>query len=156
MSEALQKFLQANMQAREAEVKVSPPEAVQWFGKAWTVRGLTAAELARAREAGERHESVKALISAMAGDGSDKAKALRDAMGLSEEQVPADISRRIEMLTYGSVEPRLGADLREVSVKVAESFPTLFYELTNRILELTGSGAEPGKRKRSTPTQASE
>ena len=91
----------------------------------------------------------------MAGDG-DKAKAIRDAMGLSDEQIPADISRRIEMLTYGSVEPALGPDLREVAVKVAESYPTLFYELTNRILELTGSGAELGKRKRSTRTQASE
>ena len=155
MSEALQKFLQATMQPREATVKVSPPEACEWFGKAWKVRGLTAAELARAREAGERGEALKSLVQAMAGDG-DKAKAIRDAMGLSDEQIPADISRRIEMLTHGSVEPKLGADLREVAVKVAESYPTLFYELTNRILELTGSGAEPGKRKRSTRTPASE
>ena len=143
------------MQAREAKVKVSPPDACEWFGKEWVVRGLTAAELARAREAGERHDAVKSLVQAMAGDG-DKAKAIRDAMGLSDEQIPADISRRIEMLTYGSVEPKLGVDLREVSVKVAESYPTLFYELTNRILELTGSGAELGKRKRSTRTQPSE
>ena len=155
MSEQLQKFLQAAMQAREAQIKVSPPDACKWFGKTWTVRGLTAAELARAREAGERHESVKSLVQAMAGDG-DKAKAIRDAMGLSDEQIPADISRRIEMLTYGSVEPKLGQDLREVAVKVAESYPTLFYELTNRILELTGSGSEPGKRQRSTRTPPSE
>lgn len=154
MSEALQKFLQTAMQAREATINVSPLEACKWFGKTWTVRGLTAAELARARESSERDESIKALVNAMAGDG-DKATAIKDAMGLRDDQIPADISRRIEMLTFGSVSPALGSELREVSVKVAESYPTLFYELTNRILELTGSGAELGKRRRSTRSKVS-
>ena len=85
----------------------------------------------------------------MAGAG-DKAEAIRGAMGLSADEVPADVSRRIEMLTWGSVSPVLGMDGRDVAVRLGENFPTLFYQLTNRILELTGSGAELGKPKRST------
>jgi hypothetical protein len=154
MAADLQKYLQAALTPRVSEIAISAPEAQTWFGKVWKVRGLTAAELARSREAGERGEQLKALVSAMAGSG-DKAKAIRDSMGLNNDDVPADISRRIEMLTAGSVDPELGPDNREVAVKIANDFPTLFYELTNRILELTGSGSEMGKPKRSTKTAAS-
>jgi hypothetical protein len=149
----LQKFLQASFVAREAEVPV-PPELAQFFGKVWKVRGLTAAELARSRDASEREDNLKALVSAMAGAG-DKAEAIRASMGLSNDDVPADISRRIEMLASGSVEPKLGAENRDVAVKLAETHATLFYELTNKILNLTGSGAELGKPKGSTKTRAS-
>ena len=149
----LQKFMQASFAAREAAITV-PPALVEFFGKEWRVRGLTAAELARSREAADRGESLKALVSAMAGAG-DKAAAIRESMGLSDDDVPADISRRIDMLASGSVEPKLGAENRDVAVKLAETHPTLFYELTNRILELTGSGSEPGKPKRSTKTKES-
>ena len=149
----LQKYLQAQFTQREAAIKL-PPDLHDYFGKEWRVRGLSAAELARSREAGERGENLKALVSAMAG-GGDKAKAIRDSLGLSDDEVPSDISRRIEMLTAGSVEPKLGSELREVAVKLAETHATTFYELTNKILELTGSGSEPGKPKRSTKTPAS-
>jgi hypothetical protein len=67
--------------------------------------------------------------------------------------VPADISRRIEMLTAGAVNPALGAANRDVAVKLAESFPGVFYALTNAIINLTGQGSEPGKPRRSGPTQ---
>jgi len=150
----LQKFLNAQFRAREAAIKL-PPDLQSFFGETWKVRGLTAAELARSREASERSESLKALVSAMAGAG-DKAEAIKTSMGLSDEEVPADISRRIEMLAAGSVEPKLGSENRDVAVKLAETHATTFYELTNRILELTGGGSEPGKPRRSTKTKASE
>jgi hypothetical protein len=149
----LQKFLQAQFQAREAAIKL-PPDLHAFFGKEWRVRGLNAAELARSREAGERGESLKALVSAMAGAG-DKAEAIKKSMGLSDDEVPTDISRRIEMLTAGSVEPKLGSENREIAVKLSETHATTFYELTNKILELTGSGSEVGKPKSSSRTKAS-
>lgn len=149
----LQKFLQAQFTAREATIKL-PPDLHEFLGKEWKVRGLNAAELARSRESGERGESLKALVSAMAGSG-DKAQAIKTSLGLSEDEVPTDISRRIEMLAAGSVEPKLGSENREVAVKLCETHPTVFYELTNRILELTGSGSELGKPKRSTKAAAS-
>lgn len=150
----IQKFLNAALRPREASIEV--PDLAQWFGAderpVWVVRGLTAAELGRANQAAERGlDNVRALVAAMAGDG-DKAGAIRKAMGLSDEDVPADISRRIEMLAAGSVAPALGSDNRDVAVKLAETYPTVFYNLTNQILTLTGQGAEMGKPKRSGTT----
>lgn len=150
----IQKFLNAALQPRQQDVAV--PELQGWFAKdapaSWTVRGLTAAELARANQAAESGlDNVRAMVAAMAGDG-DKAASIRKAMGLSSEDVPGDISRRIEMLAAGSVAPQLGSDNRDVAVKLAETFPTIFYQLSNVILTLTGQGAEPGKPKRSGKT----
>lgn len=151
----LQKFLQAALQPRQSTVQV--PELSAWFGDKpaeWVVRGLSAAELARANQAGERGlDNARAMVAALAGDG-DKAAAIRAAMGLSNEDVPGDVSRRIEMLAAGAVSPLLGPDNRDVAVKLAETFPTVFYQLTNAIINLTGQGAELGKPKRSGKTPA--
>lgn len=150
----LQAFMQASLAPREDAVPV--PELKAWFKDAepvWRVRSLTAAELGRASEQADRgSDQIRSLVKAMAGEG-DKAEAIRSALGISAEDVPKDVTRRIEMLTMGSVEPKLGIDQRDVAVKLAESFPTTFFALTNRILALTGQGSEPGKAKRSTQTQ---
>ena len=148
-------FLAAALAPREQAVDV--PELATWFGEGepamWTVRGLTAAELGRAKEACARGlENVRALVEAMAGEGGDKAAAIRRAFGLSTEDVPEDVSRRIEMLSAASVSPVIGAENRDVVVKLAEAFPTTFYRLTNTVDQLTGQGATVGKPSRSGAT----
>lgn len=154
----IQKFLNASLRPRESEVSV--PDLGAFFPEGtedpkWTVRGLTAAELGRANEAAEsRQESLKSLVEALAGDG-DKATEIRKTMGLSDEEVPGDISKRIEMLVAGSVDPEIGQENRDVAVRLAESYPTVFYQLTNTIMNLTGQGAELGKRKGSGKTRES-
>ena len=149
----LQKFLLAPLAPRQSALDV--PELAAWFGKepaVWTVRGLTAAELSRANQAADRGlDNARAMVAALAGDG-DKAATIRAAIGLSNDDVPGDISRRIEMLAAGSVAPLLGSDNRDVAVKLAEAFPTTFYQLTNAITNMTGQGAEVGKPKRSGKT----
>lgn len=149
----LQKFLGAPLAPRQSTLDV--PELAAWFGDkptVWTVRGLTAAELSRANLAADRGlDTARAMVAALAGDG-DKAATIRAAIGLSNDDVPGDISRRIEMLAAGSVAPVLGTDNRDVAVKLAEAFPTTFYQLTNAITNLTGQGAEVGKPKRSGKT----
>jgi hypothetical protein len=148
----IQKFLNAALTPRTEEVPA--PELAAWFPEGaapvWVVRGLTAAEMGRAREAAEegRSDNVRALVSALAGAG-DKVTAIRKAFGLADEDVPADVSRRIEMLAAGTIAPALGEGGREVAVKLSETYPTLFYNLTNRIIVLTGQGSEVGKPKRS-------
>jgi len=154
----VQKFLNSALSSRTATIQV--PELAAFFEDdatpEWVVRGLTAAELGRASEAAERgQENLKALVEAMAGSG-DKAEALRKVIGVSESDVPSDVSRRIEMLTAGSVSPVLGTENRDVAVKLAETFPTVFYNLTNKILALTGQGCELGKPKPSGKTPKSE
>lgn len=143
------KFLNEQFTARTETVQV--PELAGFFAEGeraeWVVRGLTGAELGRANQASERsQENVKALVEAMAGKG-DKAEALRRTLGISDEEIPTDVSRRIEMLTAASVSPKLGSEHRDVAVRLAETFPTIFYNLTNKVLNLTGQGSEVGKPK---------
>jgi len=153
----LQAFLSAALQPRQQRVPV--PELAHWLlpgaEAVWVVRGLTAAELSRANQAAESGlANVRALVAALAGDAANKAATIRQTLGLSDEDVPADVSRRIEMLTAGSVSPVLGPDNRDVAVKLAEDFPGQFYALTSAIVNLTGQGSEPGKPKRSGSTPA--
>ena len=152
----LQRFLSAALSPRELETAV--PELVGTLfdtdgePAVWTVRGLTAAGLGRAKHASEEGlDTIKALVQAMAGDG-DKAAQIRKAFGLGDDDVPQNISYRIEVLTAGSVSPALGAQNRDVVVKLAEAFPTTFYDLSNKVLNLTGQGAVLGKPKRSGKT----
>jgi hypothetical protein len=145
----LQKFLNASLTPREASVDV--PELSEFFGDddaVWTVRGLTAAEMARANDAAQAGQSLSALVEALAKSGQ-KADAIRKLAGVPDADVPADVSRRIQMLVDGSVSPEIGEDSRDVAVRLAETFPTIFYNLTNKILSLTGQGAELGKPKAS-------
>jgi hypothetical protein len=152
----LQKFMSAQVKAREADVSV--PALSSFFEKGkkpvWRVRGLTAAELGRAREVHDRSENMRSMIRAMSGDG-DKAEEIRKTLGLSPDEVPKDVSQRIEMLAAGSVDPVIGDEHRDVIVRLAEHYPVQFYELTNKIHELTGAGAELGKPKSSGKTRKS-
>lgn len=153
----LQRFLSAALAPRQLEVDVPELAGVLFDDgekPVWTVRGLTAAELGRAKQASEEGlDTVKALVEAMAGDG-DKAAQIRKAFGLGDDDVPQNISYRIELLAAGSVSPALGTENRDVAVKLAEAFPTVFYDLTNKVLTLTGQGAVLGKPKRSGKTTA--
>lgn len=151
----LQRFLNAALAPRQVDTDV-PELAGTLFDDGetpvWTVRGLSGPELGRVNQASEEGlDTIKALVQAMAGDG-DKAAQIRKAFGLGDEDVPRDISRRIEVLAAGSVSPAIGLENRDVAVKLAEAFPTIFYDLTNKILTLTGQGAVLGKAKRSGKT----
>lgn len=144
---------------RQAEIRV--PEMAEFFPEGedpvWVVRQLTGAELAHVREAADNLDKVRTIVQALSGGGEEGAppKAVLDAFGLNPEETPADLSRRIETLMYGSVRPAIGAAQRSAAVVVAENYPMQFYSLTNRIMDLTGAGAEVGKRKRSGPTKTS-
>lgn len=149
------KFLNASLAMREATIPV--PELKDFFGDNepnWTVRGLTAAELARANDAAESGQSINDLVEALAK--GEKADAIRKLAGVPGKDVPKDVSRRIQMLVSGSVSPKLDEEMRDVAVKLAETFPTVFFNLTNKIVNLTGEGAEMGKRKPSGKTPKSE
>ena len=115
----------------------------------WIVRGLTGVELGRAGLAAEAgRENTKKMLEALAGKPDDEfPEVVRRALGISETDVPPDVSKRIEMLMAGSVEPKLGLANREVAVRLNEVHPTIFFQLTNAILSLTGQGAVMGKQK---------
>jgi hypothetical protein len=84
-------------------------------------------------------------------DQKEKISALKSALGLSEK-TPDDIARRIQLLVLGGVEPKFD---QESAVRFCRVFPVEFFQLTNRITELTGQGHVPGKAKPSGETQGS-
>jgi hypothetical protein len=108
----------------------------------WKVRGLTGHELGRAAEAADKHKTIVALLEGLTADSSkDKADAVKTLLGLGGD-TPADIAKRLEHLAVGSVDPKCPQDL---AVRICETFPVEFYQLTNKIYELTGQGQVPGK-----------
>lgn len=119
-------------------------------GWVWTVRGLTGEEVARVNELNSRPEVIQAAAEALAGRSggkADTAEALRDLLGLGEA-TPLDLAQRFDRLVFGSVDVALE---RADAVWLFHHWPALGYRLTNKILELTGGGAELAKPPRSTP-----
>lgn len=146
------RFEQAKFEPRKARIAVEalapffdPDEPAEW-----EVRGLSASELHQAMEASTRQGSIESIIKALATK-ADQAKAIRQALGLAGD-TPGEIAKRIEMLVSGSVQPQIDMP---TAVKLAENFPIEFLQLTNKISELTGQGADLVKPKAaSQPIQA--
>lgn len=148
----LVKFDRAQFEERTIEVKV--PELSDFFDKdekqIWIVRGLTGHELAKANEAVRANKDIDSILSGiMSETHTEKIDAIRESLGLTDN-TPGDLVRRIAALRAASVEPTIS---QEVSVKLADSFPTTFFLLTNKIFELTGEGKTLGESKASGETQ---
>lgn len=139
MGFAADKFERAEFRPRTMRVPVLALAAFFDEGEKpeFEVRGLTATELHRAMEAGQRQGSMETIIKAMAATG-DQASAIRKALGLSKD-TPGEIAKRLELLVAGSVKPVLTLP---IAVKLAEKFPVEFLSLTNEITGLTGQGAD--------------
>ena len=126
------------------------PEGVE---PVWKVRGLTGQELGRAEEAAARNKNIAAILEGLTGDASkDKAEAVKELLGVGGN-TPQDIAKRLEHLVLGSVDPFCTSEL---AVRLCEVFPIEFYQLTNKILMLTGKGQMPGKSVPSGVTAVSE
>lgn len=126
---------------------VSVPDLREYYSEGtdavWLVRGLTGHELGQVNESAQRARNMDAAIEALVSDkASDKCDAIRALIGV-DGSTPVDIVRRIEMLRIGSVDPVCDQDL---SVKLCTHFPVEFMQITNKITELTGKGAEVKKK----------
>lgn len=143
------KYKAADFQSRFAEVDV--PELRDYFPEGekplWKVRNLTAVEMAKCREAVERNSgALRDLISSLVyADGENKGGAISDIKAESDSMVPGDIVRRYEILMAGSVDPEVKE--KPDAIMIGKNHPGEFYEITNKILDLTGRGALPGKQK---------
>lgn len=140
-----------------ATAKIELPSLAPWNGGkplTVTVRGLTGQEFARAKEAAAKNENLTKLFEALAGGaGKEKAKAMMESMGVGDG-IPEDLAKRIEMAAMGIVSPAV--DL-EFCLRLATVFPVDLYNLSNKILELTGAGhTVSGKPAPSTETATSE
>lgn len=151
MGFSIEKFDQTQFQDRVIEVKV--PELSKFFGDKekpiWIVRGLTGHELAKVNEAVRANKDVGSILSGITSeDHSEKIEAIKESLGLTDN-TPGDLVRRIAALKNASVDPIAS---QEMVVKLADTFPTTFYLLTNKIFELTGEGKMLGESKASGET----
>jgi hypothetical protein len=152
----LNRFRQASLAPRQATVPV--PDLAAFFpdgaAPVWVVRGLTGEEIARSNESNQRYSLVTAAVQALANASSAKAdqvEALQSLIGYGTD-VPADLAKRFDHLVFGSVDPAID---RDTAVRLFGGFPIVAYQLTNRILELTGEGPDVGKSPPSTETPES-
>lgn len=152
MSFDLERFRQTDFSPRQAQVAV--PDLAPFFpdGEApvWTVRGLSGEEIARCNESNARYTGIAAAVQALANSAAAKAdtvEALQTLIGYGSD-VPEDLAKRFDHLTFGSVNPVLD---RPAVVKLFAAYPIVAYTLTNKILELTGLGPDLGKALPSTP-----
>lgn len=141
MSFDMQKFQGAAFSDRTEEVPV--PELAKFFKEGakpvWTVRQLSAEELAIVNLAVDQNKNTANIMTALTSNMSKvKVEGIKQAMGMSDETAPDDVVRRIAMLTAGSVSPACPQDL---AVKLGNHFASTFFHLTNRIISLTGEGA---------------
>ncbi len=155
MSFDAKKFMKEKWVPRTATVPVE--NLADYFPEGekpeWTVRGLTGHELGRIRTAPERLKALENLLEGLASQSASQTiEGAKELIGIGNE-TPSDVAKRIEMLVIGSVAPECPLEL---SVRICEARGTEFYLLTTKILELTGLGHEPGKRKSSGETAESK
>jgi len=108
----------------------------------WVVRGLTASEMAEAKEAQNANRSIESLIEGiLSTENDEKVQAVKEAFGITQSKGgdtnPDDYVYRLSVLKQGSVNPVID---QAQAVKVSETYPITFYKLTNKIIQLTGMG----------------
>jgi len=108
----------------------------------WKIRGLTSHEIAEAEAAVSRNKNVNALIEKLLSETQkEKLEGIKELVGMTDK-TPDDIVKRLAHLRIGSIAPEC---TQEMAVRLANVFPTVFYDLTNKIYRLTGMGQTPGK-----------
>ena len=158
----IKKFKKTRYVPREGDVPV--PDLKDFFAEGekpvWRVRGLNGYELGKAKE---RAASNATMVAVLEGLASRIPKDVKDAISRligAGGETPSDIAQRMYMLTAGSISPVLidesGEEDMDVVIQLVTAFPIEFYQITNKINELTGMGHVPGKPKASGETEASE
>ena len=134
------KFL--NTKYRDRTEAFYVPELKKYFDEdekpVWVVRCLTAEEMARANDDVRTNKHLAAIVTALVSEWSkDKVEAVKDLVGLSKDKIPDDLVKRISYLVYGSVNPKCS---RELAVKLGRDHGLDLYNLTTKIVELSGKG----------------
>ncbi|KKN41614.1 hypothetical protein LCGC14_0721470 [marine sediment metagenome] len=143
------KFDQAKIVDRTVEIPV--PELAVFFAEdekpIWKVRQLGALELAIANEAKNVNKNLQELIDKLLSSvPEDKVEALLESLGLTQRKpdtpAPEDYVYRVACLYQGSVEPEID---QVQAVRLALMNGNVFYKLSNKIIQLSGQGAQLGE-----------
>ncbi|HET56887.1 MAG TPA: hypothetical protein ENN35_00410 [Deltaproteobacteria bacterium] len=141
------RFMKETFEPRTADVDMS--ELKDYFDEGenavFTVRCLEGIEIGRAKEAAARNRNIRAILEGIVSQRSDDVKeSIRKLIGVDDD-VPQDIAEKAEYVVTGLADP---PDWKLDNVLwLCRYFPVNFYALSQKILELTGLGHVPGKRK---------
>ena len=146
-------FLRAKLRPQELDVRIAAlaPFFPDGADPVWTVRGLTAAELATVTDAQNRAALVARLERAE-GDDARIQEVLRTLSGKVDPHAQPMFIKAVETLVLGSVSPECDHAL---AVKLSEVMPSAFYGLVKHINDLTNEGCDLGKLKPSGADQKS-
>lgn len=108
-----------------------------------TVKGLTHQEVAQCADGIKSDVNLEALLKAAAGHTPSMKEAVGELLNKTTN-TPVDTKKRILHLVVGAVKPEID---EMTAVKLAETFPIEFTQLTNKILELTGLGQVAVKKR---------
>jgi predicted flavoprotein YhiN len=143
MSFDLNKFQDAKFTHRSEKIKVEELSAFFDGEAIITVRGLSGPEVALCNDAVQSNKNLKSIVTRLLDPlSSEKAGALIEALALDPTKSTDDFVRRLSLAFHGIVEPKLPY---ESIVRLAEFYSATFYEISNKILQLTGQGAELGE-----------
>lgn len=139
----LNRFTSASLALRTAEVKT--PMLKDFFAEGeepvFKVRGLTGEEWYGMRQAITDRRDRKAIAEKLlSGAGEAIAEAIADIYG----DIPEELARRINMVAYGCVEPKL--DLT-AAVKLFKFYAPQAHLISEEIWRLSGEGATLGESK---------
>lgn len=144
-------FMKSNLTPRTAEVLL--PSLITWFDHdkdieekdkkaTFKVKGLSGHEMALVYQAAEDNKKLDTAATVLANGNTVALAQMRESMGLNATDTPESLVKRLKMLQLGSVEPKFD---NITAVKLAQSFPMEFYELTNLITQQTGMGYDVKK-----------
>jgi len=137
----IEKFRTTSFKNRVAKIAV--PELKNFFPEGeepvWEVRGVSGHEYGQIQERlNNKTFTVEFMKGISDATGQKAADAVKRMLGFDGE-TPNDLIRRFDMLFVASINPVIE---RRDGILLCDAFPTVFYKITNKILELTGKGKD--------------
>lgn len=150
----LQKFKTAAWQPREIEVVLMSDSVRMFFEEGekavFKVRGMSGPELYNCNERAEKRINIKDIIDGLLSKaGSKNSQSVNKLLGIDPNQITDDAARRLEYLMQCLTEPEIKQpdELRTFAIMLFQNCPLDFKNLTDKIIEMTGNGYDPGKVK---------
>lgn len=130
-------FKKAQFVPREMDLTLDALKEAGFGDGVVKIRGLTSAELAAAEEESDRSKILMGVAEKLAGTSKEKLEGLLDGLGVSGNDVPQALAKKLCHVRSGVTDPEMG--LEDVA-KLAETFPIEFGQLSSAIYSLTGKG----------------
>ncbi len=140
--------LSQELEAREAEVVCNElkvlydPEPQENI--VFKMRGLSGNDIVQVSGARDTGRFVEMLSEALTkNNGHEGAEAIRSMLGIFDEGLHPELKYRVELVVRGAVEPKIDYPL---AAKMAKDRYVVLNRLSDKLLELTGLGAQLKKK----------